>query len=53
MVSDGVVESVEGDTIRIDVDSVCLHGDSPAAVAMAVATRELLTAEGIEITPFA
>ncbi|SKZ57940.1 LamB/YcsF family protein [Mycobacteroides abscessus subsp. abscessus] len=52
MVSDGVVDSVEGDTIRIDVDSVCLHGDSPAAVAMAVATRELLTAEGIEITPF-
>lgn len=53
MVSDGVVDSIEGDTIRIDVDSVCLHGDSPAAVAMAVATRELLTAEGIEITPFA
>ncbi len=52
MVSDGVVDSIEGDTIRIDVDSVCLHGDSPAAVAMAVATRDLLSAEGIEITPF-
>ena len=52
MVSDGVVDSIDGDTIRIDVDSVCLHGDSPAAVAMAVATRELLTSEGIEITPF-
>ncbi|WP_020108584.1 LamB/YcsF family protein [Nocardia sp. 348MFTsu5.1] len=52
MVTDKIVVAVDGSEIAIDVDSVCVHGDSPAAVAMAVAVRELLTAEGVEVEPF-
>ena len=52
MITDGVVDCVDGETIRIDVDSVCLHGDSPGAVAMSIATRASLVAAGVEIVPF-
>ena len=34
-------------------DSVCVHGDSPGAVAMARRIREVFDAEGIELTAFA
>jgi len=32
--------------------SVCVHGDSPDAVAMARAIRALLTEHGVTIAPF-
>jgi len=34
-------------------DSLCVHGDTPNAVAMATAVRDALIAEGISIAPFA
>ena len=37
----------------MQVDSVCVHGDSPDAVAMAQAIRALLTEHGVRIAPFA
>jgi UPF0271 protein len=52
MVTDGVVQAADGSTVSIDVDSVCVHGDSPAAVAMATAVRAALLAEGVEVEPF-
>jgi UPF0271 protein len=52
MVSDGVVEAVDGSSVKIDVDSVCVHGDSPAAVEMARAVRDILGANGVEVKPF-
>ncbi|ETD30226.1 LamB/YcsF family protein [Williamsia sp. D3] len=52
MVSDGVVEAVDGSSVTLDVDSVCVHGDSPAAVVMARAVREILSANGVEMKPF-
>jgi UPF0271 protein len=35
------------------VDSICLHGDTPGAVALARAVRAALDAEAIDIRPFA
>ncbi|MGY3554007.1 LamB/YcsF family protein [Williamsia sp. R60] len=52
MVSDGVVEAVDGSSVKIDVDSVCVHGDSPAAVQMARTVRDILAANGVEVKPF-
>jgi UPF0271 protein len=52
MVTEGVVEAVDGSRVAIDVDSVCVHGDSPAAVAMATAVRAALIAEGVGVEPF-
>ncbi len=35
-----------------DVDSLCVHGDTPGAVALAEATRAALTEAGIELSSF-
>ncbi len=52
MVTDGHVEAVDGSIVAIDVDSVCVHGDSPAAVEMARAVRDLLASEGVAVEAF-
>ena len=48
---DGVVAQALALAAR--VDSVCLHGDTPGAVAHAVAVRASLEAAGFELRPFA
>lgn len=52
MVTEGRVKAVDGSTIAISVESVCVHGDSPGAVQIATAVRERLTAEGVTLSPF-
>ncbi len=53
MVTTGRVAAVDGSTIPITVESVCVHGDSPGAVQIANAVRDRLTADGVEIKAFA
>lgn len=53
MVTHREVEAIDGSTIRIDPDSLCIHGDSPGAVEMAHAVRAGLTRAGVEIRAFA
>jgi len=48
----GVVRAVDGTDVRIDAQSICVHGDSPGAVAMAAETKRMLQDAGIEIAPF-
>ncbi|MFS2280763.1 5-oxoprolinase subunit PxpA [Microbacterium sp. OR21] len=48
----GVVRAVDGTDVRIDVQSICVHGDSPGAVAMAAETRRMLQHAGHDIAPF-
>jgi UPF0271 protein len=45
------VTSYGGTTIKLDVDTLCLHGDTPHAVEFARAIRTALTNAGIEIKP--
>ncbi|MBT2503752.1 LamB/YcsF family protein [Curtobacterium sp. ISL-83] len=52
MVTEGIATAVDGTDVRVRADSVCVHGDSPDAVAMAQAIRTLLTEQGITIAPF-
>lgn len=52
MVTSGRVTAVDGSVIPIDVQSVCVHGDSPGAVQIATAIRKRLVAEGIAVAPF-
>ena len=52
MVQSGRVVAVDGSTISITVESVCVHGDSPGAVEIATAVREKLVARGVELKPF-
>lgn len=49
---DGTVTAVDGSVVRIAADSICVHGDSPGAVAMAQRVRERLSADGIRIRSF-
>ncbi|MBY4214886.1 LamB/YcsF family protein [Rhodococcus fascians] len=52
MITDGTVEAVDGTTVEVRAESICLHGDSPGAVAMAVAVRDLLRTNAIDIASF-
>ncbi|MEK8069915.1 LamB/YcsF family protein [Rhodococcoides navarretei] len=52
MITDGTVRAVDGTTVDVSAESICLHGDSPGAVAMATAVSELLRANDIDITAF-
>ena len=49
LATEGVVEAVDGSLVRTDAVSLCLHGDTPAAVAMAEAVRRMLDAECIAV----
>lgn len=49
----GAIEAADGSVLRLDAQSICVHGDSPAAVAMARSIRDRLVAEGITINSFA
>jgi UPF0271 protein len=52
MVQSGRVVAVDGSTIPITVESVCVHGDSPGAVQIATAVRDRLMSEGVELAAF-
>lgn len=53
MVRDGVVEAIDGTMTQIDAQSICVHGDSPGAVAIAQRLRALLEESGHAVQPFA
>ncbi|OMC49490.1 hypothetical protein A5745_07435 [Mycobacterium sp. IS-2888] len=53
MVTSGQVTAIDGAQIPVSVESVCVHGDSPGAVAIAAAVRERLTAAGVDLRSFA
>lgn len=52
MVETGTVIAVDGSTIGVEVQSVCVHGDSPGAVGIATAVRDHLLAAGVELAAF-
>ncbi|MEM7547681.1 MAG: 5-oxoprolinase subunit PxpA [Pseudomonadota bacterium] len=49
----GLMPVIDGDPIPLKAQSICVHGDSPGAVAMARTIRDRLTAEGVSIRGFA
>jgi UPF0271 protein len=53
MAAEGVVEAVDGSDVPVEVESVCVHGDTPGAVALARAVRAALAAAGLGPAPFA
>jgi UPF0271 protein len=52
MVTSGRVTAIDGSRIAVDVESVCVHGDSPGAVQIATAVRVRLKVAGAEIRAF-
>lgn len=51
LVKEGKVVAKDGTEIELAADTICVHGDNPAAVALTKKIRETLTSEGIEIAP--
>lgn len=49
LATEGIVEAVGGAWIKPQAVSLCIHGDSPGAVAMARAVRAALDAAGVEV----
>jgi UPF0271 protein len=53
LVTDGELVAVDGTVVAVRAGSICVHGDSPGAVAMAAAVRDALRAAGVGISAFA
>ena len=53
LVTEGVIVAVDGTEVAIEAESVCLHGDTPGAVAMAERVRDRLAEAGVTMRPFA
>ncbi len=49
---DGTARTLEGASVAVPVRSLCVHGDSPGAVAMARAVRAALADAGVRVAPF-
>ena len=50
-IEDGAIRSLNGTRIPMQIDTVCVHGDTPSAVTMAKSVRAKLLSAGIEIKP--
>ncbi|MEP3297005.1 MAG: 5-oxoprolinase subunit PxpA [Pseudoruegeria sp.] len=48
----GTMPVIDGDPIKLQAQSICVHGDSAGAVAMAREIRSRLLAEGVQLSPF-
>lgn len=46
VLSDGVVEAVDGTLLEIRFESVCVHSDAPNSIGVAAAVRKALSAAG-------
>ena len=51
MVTEGKVETITGDLIEVEADSICLHGDTPGAVDMATTMGQTFKENDIKIVP--
>lgn len=53
LVETGTVLAVDGSAVAVGRDSVCVHGDTPGAVDLAMAVRSALDDAGVAVAAFA
>jgi UPF0271 protein len=51
-IREGALSAVDGSLVCVEAQSICVHGDSPDAVAIARRLRQCLTQAGVTIAPF-
>ncbi|MGD2096100.1 MAG: 5-oxoprolinase subunit PxpA [Desulfobacterales bacterium] len=51
MVKAGSVTCIDGTEIELTAETICVHGDNPAALALIKNIRKSLAKEGVEIAP--
>lgn len=49
----GKITAIDGSTIAVDAESICVHGDTPGSVAMAAAVHSGLESAGVAVRSFA
>lgn len=49
LVRDGTVQSADGTELRLRVDTLCVHGDTPDATRLAASIRRALIEAGIQV----
>ena len=47
----GSVVTLQGEEVRLDAQTICIHGDTPGAVEIAETVREALRTAGVELKP--
>jgi UPF0271 protein len=52
MVKKRTITTIDGSEIKIDPDTVCVHGDNQQALAIVKQLRQTLTQSGIDLQPF-
>jgi UPF0271 protein len=53
MATEQRIMAIDGSILNVRAESICVHGDSPGAVAMATAVKSALSDAGVSIAPFA
>ncbi|MEU6746500.1 LamB/YcsF family protein [Actinomadura nitritigenes] len=53
MAVEGTVVAVDGTEVPLQARSICVHGDTPGAVALAESVRSALSGAGVALEPFA
>ncbi len=53
MLKAGAIIADDGTKIPTGIDSICVHGDTPGAVAMAASVRQALSEAGYTVRAFA
>ncbi len=51
MARDGKVRTVDGDVVDVNVQTICVHGDTPGVEKIVAAVRKALEQEGILVRP--
>lgn len=51
LVQDGVIETIEGDLLALEADTICIHSDTATAVPIAQAIRARFASAGIAVRP--
>jgi UPF0271 protein len=51
MAAERTVVAVDGSIVSLDIDTICVHGDTPGAADLVARIRRTLEASGVEVTP--
>jgi UPF0271 protein len=51
IIEEGQVKAITGEDITIKADTICLHGDTPGILELAIHLRGALHDRGINIAP--
>jgi UPF0271 protein len=51
MVREGQLVAVDGTAVKVQADTVCIHGDKPTAVPFVRALRQALASASVAVAP--